>query len=199
VCRRPIIYKISEGRLTASNFFDQLPDFLNRASASVESGATDIQIREKLLPARLIAEVTSRTVELLRGTGVRVFVNDRADIAAAAGADGVHLTATSLPVTTVKSIFGGLFIAVSTHSVEELQAAKSAGADFAVFGPIFETPGKRLPVGLDALRVALGAVGGFPIVGLGGIDRSNMEDVLAAADGIAAIRLFNDPDFNYRT
>ena len=197
--RRPIIYKISEGRLTASNFFDQLPGFLNRATVAAKAGATDIQIREKLLPARLMSELTCRTVESLRGTGVRLFVNDRPDIAASAGADGVHLTARSLPVSTVKANFSGLLIGVSTHSVDELLAARCAGADFAVFGPIFDTPGKAPSVGLDALRAARAAVDGLPIVGLGGIDRSNIEDVLAAADGIAGIRLFNDPAFDFRT
>jgi thiamine-phosphate pyrophosphorylase len=128
-----------------------------------------------------------------------LLVNDRSDIAGAAGADGVHLTAQSLPVAVVREIYGLEFvIGVSTHSLDEARAARAGGADFVVFGPVFETDSKRVygePQGLDKLREVTGALGEFPVVAIGGITIENVGECFAAgASGVAAIRLLNDVD-----
>ena len=87
-------------------------------------------------------------------------------------------------------------VGVSTHTLEEARAARDGGADFATFGPVYDTPSKRAygpPVGLEALREAAGALPGFPVVALGGISEETVAEVLGAgARGVAAIRMFAD-------
>jgi thiamine-phosphate pyrophosphorylase len=124
-------------------------------------------------------------------------VNDRVDIARAAGADGVHLTAQSLPADVVRDICGPDFlIGVSTHSLAEARAAQAAGADLVVFGPIFETESKRAfgePQGLAKLREVTSELGEFPVLAIGGITRENSASCLdAGASGFAAIRMFEE-------
>jgi len=124
-------------------------------------------------------------------------VNDRSDIARAAGADGVHLTSTSLNASVVRRMFGSEFlIGVSTHSADEVRVAREDGADFVVFGPVFSTPSKETygpPQGLSALRDAVSAARNFPVLALGGVTLENAPSCIAsAARGVAAIRLFAD-------
>lgn len=148
----------------------------------------------------MLYELAARSAELVRGTATRLLVNDRADLARAAGADGVHLTARSLEASIVRRAFGPeLLIGVSTHSPAEARAAYEHGADFAVYGPVFDTPSKRAygpPVGLEALREVAQKLAPFPLVALGGVTLENARDVLSAgAAGVAAVRLFGDaPD-----
>ncbi len=138
-----------------------------------------------------------RAVELAQGSATRLLVNDRADIARAAGADGVHLTTQSLSASVVRRCFGSeLLVGVSTHSLAEVCAAESEGADFAVFGPVFETPSKARyggPLGLTRLAEAARTVAPFPVIALGGVTRDNASECLrAGARGVAGIRLFAD-------
>lgn len=156
-----------------------------------------VQIREKSLSARVLYELATRAVAITRGSATRLLVNDRFDVARAAGADGVHLTTRSLPAKVVRSICGDDFlIGVSTHSLETALNARAEGADFVVFGPVFETPSKRIygePQGLDTLREVTSALAGFPVIAIGGINRENADECFrAGASGIAAIRLFNE-------
>lgn len=142
-----------------------------------------------------------RALLLTRGSETRLLVNDRSDIARAAGADGVHLTAQSLPAAVVRKIYGDEFvIGVSTHSVQEAKAARIAGADFIVFGPVFESASKRAfgpPQGLDKLREVTRELDGFPVLAIGGITIENVAACVASgASGIAGISLFNNPE-NY--
>lgn len=135
---------------------------------------------------------------MTRHTVTRLVVNDRADIARAAEADGVHLATRSLETSVVRRTFGSDFlIGVSTHSLAEAQAARDGGADFATFGPIFDTPSKRdygAPLGLEKLSEAARTLAPFPLVALGGITHESAPECLrAGASGIAAIRLFSDP------
>lgn len=188
---RPIIYPITSGRTKSQT----TPDLLRFLQAVVTAQFPLVQIREKSLPARVLYELTTRAVEITRGTKTRVLVNDRVDIALAAGADGVHLTARSLPADVVREICGPEFvIGVSTHSLAEARAAQAAGADFLVFGPIFDTESKRAfgaPQGLDKLREVTSALGEFPVIAIGGITQENSPSVFAAgASGIAGISLF---------
>jgi thiamine-phosphate pyrophosphorylase len=141
------------------------------------------------LTARVLYELTTRAANITRGTATRLLVNDRFDVARAAGADGVHLTSNSLRADLVREICGEDFvIGVSTHSLEEARSASKA--DFVVFGPVFAT-GSKQPQGLEKLREVATALKGFPVVAIGGIDLDNAEECFrAGASGIAAIRLF---------
>lgn len=188
---RPIIYPITTGTATS----ETIPDVLRFLQGVVTAQLPLVQIREKSLPARVLYELTVRAVEITRGSKTRLLVNDRVDIALAAGADGVHLTARSLPADVVRNICGPEFlIGVSTHSLADAQAAQAAGADFVVFGPIFDTESKREfgePQGLDKLREVTSELGEFPVIAIGGITRENLEAcVEAGASGIAGISLF---------
>ena len=147
------------------------------------------------MSARVLYELTARAAEITRDSETRLLVNDRVDIARAAGADGVHLTAHSLPAEVVREICGPDFlIGVSTHSLAEARAAQVGGADFVVFGPVFETESKRAfgaPQGLDKLRELTIALAEFPVLAIGGITRENTASCIAAgASGIARISLF---------
>ncbi len=152
-----------------------------------------LQIRERDLPARDILSISEAAVRIARKTGGRVMVNDRADVARCAGC-GVHLTTRSLAIEAVKRVFGPeMIIGASTHNLEEAVAAENGGADFVVFGPVFETSSKRSygpPVGLASLRAVARSVR-IPVVALGGITLANFHETLeAGAAGIAAISLF---------
>ncbi len=158
-----------------------------------------LQIREKRLNTRVLFELASRAASITHGTTTRLLINERADVASAAGADGVHLTAQSVPVEEVRRAFGsGFLIGSSTHSVTEAVEARNGGADFIVFGPVFETLSKRgygEPVGIDALADVVSTLPGFPVLALGGIKLDNVvECARAGAAGVAAITMFDEPD-----
>lgn len=195
----PTTYLITSGETTSattssSREFLALLALVERAAAARVSL---VQLREKNLSARTLHELAARAARITRGTATRLLVNDRADIARAAGCDGVQLTARSLEASVVRRAFGPDFlVGVSTHALQEARAARDAGADFAVFGPVFDTPSKRQygpPLGLAALREAARALAPFPLVAVGGIDEENARNVLrAGARGVAAIRMFAD-------
>ena len=193
----PIIYQITSGTTTAQTTSND-PQFLNilrSVQVAVDTGVSLFQIREKVLSARVLYELTSRAAEITRGSSTRLLVNDRSDIARAAGADGVHLTGQSLPASVVREICGLEFlIGVSTHSLEEVLAAGDQGADFVVFGPVFATESKLAfgaPQGLEKLRAVSSEAGSIPVLAIGGVSLENMESCLeAGAHGVAAIRMF---------
>jgi thiamine-phosphate pyrophosphorylase len=130
-----------------------------------------------------------------------LLVNDRIDVALACDADGVHLPAGSFDVRDARALIGAeRLVAVSTHSPEEVVAAERAGADFVVFGPVFDTPSKRPygdPLGLDLLKHAA-ASARIPVFAIGGITVDCLYDVRAAgAAGAAVIRAIlaaDDPE-----
>jgi thiamine-phosphate pyrophosphorylase len=197
----PIIYPITSGKTSPQTTPDdpQFSEILRLVRAAVDADVPLFQIREKSLHARVLFELVARAAEITRGSRTRLLVNDRSDIALSAGADGVHLTTQSLPVEVVRSICGAEFlIGVSTHSLEEALAARAGGADFIVFGPVFETESKRAygaPQGVDKLAEVARALGEFPVVAIGGITLDNVDECLqAGARGIAAIRLLNDTE-----
>ena len=149
--------------------------------------------------ARVLFDLVVRAAEITRGSKTRLLVNDRSDIARAAGADGVHLTTQSLPAEVVRNICGAEFlIGVSTHSLAEAQAARAACADFVVFGPVFDTESKRTygePQGLSRLAEVTRELGEFPVVAIGGITVENVRECFdAGASGVAAISMLNDAE-----
>jgi thiamine-phosphate pyrophosphorylase len=198
---KPIIYLITSGTTTNRTTPDS-EDFLqllNLVRAAVAAQIPLFQIREKNLSARLLYELTTRAAALVQGTATRLLVNDRADIALSAGADGVHLTSRSLPAGVVRTTYGSqLIVGVSTHGIDEAKAAQAGGADFVVFGPVFETESKRMfgePQGMTRLGEVVAAIPELPVLAVGGISVDNFEDCLqTGAAGVAAIRLLNNAD-----
>ena len=197
----PIIYPITPAKTTVKTTPEdpQFADILRVVEAAVSSKVPLFQIREKLLSGCVLYELVVRAVEITRGSDTRLLVNDRSDIARAAGADGVHLTTQSLPADVVRKIYGPKFlIGVSTHSSEEARIAKVRGADFVVFGPLFATESKREfgePQGLERLQEITSELRGFPVVAIGGITLDNVAACFdAGASGVAAIRLLNDAE-----
>lgn len=191
-----IIYPITEGHAEASNFGDQLVRIRANAVAAAESGVGLFQIREKRLSGRSLIELTSTVVSATKGSGLGVIVNGRPDVAAAAGAAGVHLPANGLPADAVRRSFGPeILIGVSCHNEDELLAAQNDGADFATFSPVFASPGKGEPTGIEKLRAVVEKSEGFPVIALGGISLDNIAAVLATkAAGVAAIRALSTPE-----
>lgn len=158
-----------------------------------------VQLREKALSTRVLQELASNAVELTRNTQTRLLINERFDVAWAVEADGVQLTSQSMPVDVVRRTVGKDFlIGVSTHSLPEAVEAKDRGAEFVLFGPVYETESKRAfgpPQGVDLLRQVVRELAGFPVIAIGGVNRSNAGACLAAgAAGVAAISMFEDPD-----
>ncbi|MGH9452288.1 MAG: thiamine phosphate synthase [Terriglobia bacterium] len=163
---------------------------------AVDAGIDLIQIRAKGFDARGIVHLAEVAVARARGTGSRVVINDRMDVALATGAAGVHLGNHSMPAATVRAIAPpNLLVGVSCHSLDEAGDAESAGADYILLGPVFETPSKAAygpPLGLEQLSKIAACVS-TPILALGGITLERVKACLkAGATGIAAIRLFED-------
>jgi thiamine-phosphate pyrophosphorylase len=190
----PLIYLITDGAAKDRTFESDSARIAALAKLAIDLRVSLFQLRESALSGKNLFTLSSEVAALTRGTGTRFLVNDRADIAKASGADGVHLKSSSLPSEVVRECFGRDFlIGLSTHTPAEISTAKKA-ADFVVFGPVFSTPGKSEAKGLDGLRSAREVDDEFPILGLGGIDSTNCKDVIAAgASGIAGIRSLNDP------
>ena len=193
---KPLVYLITD-RLslpaTQNHNHPTTPDLTDFIERALTAGVDLLQIRERDASARDILSISEAAVQMDRKTGARVLVNDRADVANCAGA-GVHLTTRSLNAETVRRLFGlEMLIGASTHSLQEVIAAENGGADFVVFGPVFETASKREygpPVGVEALRAASRCVS-IPVLALGGITLTNFHETLeAGAAGIAAISLF---------
>jgi thiamine-phosphate pyrophosphorylase len=192
---KPLIYLITKGETTAANFSEKKKETLEIIETAARHNASVIQIREKALSAKLLFELASEAAEITKNSETVLLVSDRADIALAAGADGVHLTGTSLSAETIRRNFPANFIiGVSAHSLEKVRQAKLQKADFAVFSPIFSTPNKSEPLGLDKLREVCEQVKPFPVLALGGIGEVNYKSVLKIADGFAAIRFLNDTE-----
>jgi thiamine-phosphate pyrophosphorylase len=197
----PLLYLITSGKTTPRTE-PTSPEFkrvLSIVRAAVSSGIQLIQLREKNLRPRVLYELAREAASLTFKSQTRLLINDRADIALAAGCDGVHLTARSIEASLIRKTFGASFlIGASTHSIEEARRASDAGADFAVFGPVYATPSKLsygAPLGLEKMRDAARTLSPFPLIAIGGITQENALQVLGAgASGIAAIRLFNDAD-----
>ena len=159
-----------------------------------------IQLREKDLPARELAELAAEALRRTTGNAA-LFINDRLDVACVCKSAGVHLGERSLPVNEARR-FAGLrsagaefLVGVSVHSLEAAQQAERDGADYVIFGPVFATPSKEslgAPQGLARLREVCEQVA-IPVLAIGGITVETAQQCLAAgASGIAAIRLFQD-------
>jgi len=197
----PILCCVTDRRAFANPA--DLTGVIARAAAA---GVDWIQIREKDLPARDLLALVRAAVSAAKNASAahparraKIIVNDRLDIALAAGADGVHLGGQSLPVAAVNSARAdrvlpeGFRIGVSCHSLDAARAAERDGADYVFFGPVFVTPAKEKfgpPQGIDALAEVSHNLR-IPVLAIGGVNEENARDCFAAgAAGIAAIRMF---------
>ena len=146
-----------------------------------------IQVREKDLSGADLLDLVCRIRDAAAGTKTKVLVNGRLDIALIAGLDGVHLPGDGLPAMQVRPHVRTL--GISCHSLEEAIQAERDGVDYIIFGPVFETPGKKA-VGIDALRRITHSLK-IPVLAIGGITPQNTAAAVdAGAAGIAAIRMF---------
>jgi thiamine-phosphate pyrophosphorylase len=164
-------------------------DLVDVVARALDAGLPAVQLRDKDLPGSALFDLAERLRAATARMRALLFVNDRVDVARAVGADGVQLGAASLPVEAARALLASTaLVGASVHTLEEV--AETA-ADFAVFGPIFETPSKRpygAPQGLDRLREAA-ACARAPVLAIGGIEASNVEAVRAAgAHGVAVVR-----------
>lgn len=177
---------------------------LENIAAAMEAGADWVQIREKDLPVRELLTLAGTAVEMrnARSPAMRVILNDRLDVAIAAGADGVHLGGDSMDIGDVArwrargNAPAEFLIGVSCHSLEEARRASESGASYIFFGPIFDTPSKRsfgTPQGLERLAEACSGAAGVPVIAIGGMGEENgAACIRAGAAGVAAIRLFQE-------
>lgn len=184
--RPPPVHAITD-RLLAPD----LPGMARRAMRGLPPGAVALHLREKDLGGRELLALARALLAACDEAGQLLLVNDRIDVALAAGAHGVHLPSAGVPPEEARRLLGpSRLVGVSCHGFDDVRRARAAGADFATFGPIFETPSKRAygpPVGLEALRAA--ARLGLPLIALGGVDASSAPAAVAAgAHGVAAIR-----------
>ncbi len=181
----PRIYPITDTQISGISHLEQVKKL-------ILGGAAMIQLRDKrAAPAEFYA-AAKESVKLAREHAVLVIINDRVDVALAAGADGVHLGQDDMPVEQARHILGDdAIIGLSTHSVEQARAALSLPVDYIATGPIFFTGTKDRadPVlGIEGLRRVRAAMGPFPLVAIGGIDEDNLQQVLSSgADSVAII------------
>jgi thiamine-phosphate pyrophosphorylase len=163
--------------------------------AACEGGADIVQFRDKLITGRERYTVATRLRKICREAGVLFIVNDALEVALTVQADGVHLGQDDLPVAEAKKLMHPMgvknfLVGASTHSLEQALEAEKQGADYIGIGPVFATPTKPTynPVGVELVRTVTGRVK-VPHVAIGGIDVSNVAEVLAAgAQRVAVVR-----------
>jgi thiamine-phosphate pyrophosphorylase len=154
------------------------------------SGARILQLRLKDYASRDLLTIATTIADLCRERGAMLIVNDRADIARLANADGVHVGQDDLPLAAARSVVGeGMLVGVSTHSVDQAREAEAGGADYIGFGAIYSGGLKNVAnaQGLERLKAVRDAVK-LPIVAIGGITEETAPEVLrAGADAVAII------------
>lgn len=189
----PVTYLITKGDAMPENFPEKRSKILTVVEAAVAAGISIVQIREKEISAKQLFELTTDAAAITSSSSTKLLVNGRPDVVKAAGADGVHLPENGLPIADVRRSFPAPFmIGASVHDPDRARAAKVEGADFIVFGPVFETPEKSAK-GIGALSAICAELDGFPVLAVGGVDGLNYQKVIdAGAAGFAAIRYLND-------
>jgi thiamine-phosphate pyrophosphorylase len=197
--KKPLVCYVSHRKSLAAG--DSAKALLEKIRAAVAAGVDWVQIREKDLSGRELLALAKEAVGIA-GTQAQVIVNDRLDIALAAGAAGVHLGLESLSAQDVvrwcrrENAPAEFLVGVSCHNLEEAREADTAGASYIFFGPVFDTPSKRAmgePQGLARLAEICCSVA-IPVLAIGGISEENAgECIRTGAAGIAAIRMFQEP------
>jgi thiamine-phosphate pyrophosphorylase len=181
----PKIYPITDRSISGLSHLEQVRRL-------IDGGATMIQLRDKDAAAGEFYAHAMEAIAYARARDVKIIVNDRVDIALATCADGVHLGQDDLPPSEARKLLGpDAIIGFSTHTVEHAKAALDLPVDYVAIGPVFSTSTKDDPdpvVGLEGLRAVRSELDSFPLVAIGGIDRSNAGSVLdAGAQSLAII------------
>ncbi|REJ75310.1 MAG: thiamine phosphate synthase [Acidobacteria bacterium] len=181
----PKVYPITDTSLSSISHSEQI-------FRLADGGARLVQIREKLATSAELYKASFSAMQFARSRGLKIIINDRADIALAVGADGVHLGQDDLPPREARALLGGgAIIGCSTHSMEQARIASSEPVDYIAIGPVFPTTTKKDPdpiVGLEGVAAAKRLVGSIPLVAIGGIDTTNFKEVLdAGADSVAVV------------
>lgn len=199
-------YAITNRHLFPGTEEQQLSALVSQTARWATENIDFIQFREKDLSAAALASLTRRILEEIHGTATRLLINSRADVAIAAAAHGVHLTAEpdALRPTHVRRLYAeaGLalpVISISCHTPSEAERARNLGADIVLFAPVFQKSiaGRLISAGqgLEALHAACLATAPVPIIALGGVTHENAGDCMrAGAAGIAGIRLFHQTE-----
>jgi thiamine-phosphate pyrophosphorylase len=190
----PKLYPITDRRLSGLTHAEQV-------ARLCEGGARLVQLREKHLPAREFYAEAVEALRVARSFGAKLIINDRADVALAAGADGVHVGQDDVPPGAVRALLGeGKAVGFSTHGVEQASEAARLPLDYVAIGPVFGTSSKENPdpvVGLGGVRRVRAAVGdAVKLVAIGGLTAETAPAVLeAGADSVALIgALLNTSD-----
>jgi thiamine-phosphate pyrophosphorylase len=171
-------------------------DLIDLARAVAGGGATLVQLRDKVSGTRHMVEEARAMKAALQPFGVPLIVNDRVDVALAAGAAGVHVGQDDMAVEDARGLMGtGLFVGLSIRTPEQAAAAPLALLDYAGIGGVYTTmskAGAKPPIGVhglcEVIKVLRGRIGGFPVCGIAGITAANALPVIAAgADGVSVI------------
>jgi thiamine-phosphate pyrophosphorylase len=178
-------------------------DLASCVTAAVAGGATLIQLRDKFSDSRALVESARSLMRALAGSGVPLLINDRVDVALAAGADGVHLGQKDMRAVDARRLLGpGKIIGITLNHEDQARALSDEDVDYACIGGVFATTSKdnpNPPVGLAGLAriadLARAARPGLPVGAIAGIDRTNLRGVIGAgADGIAVISALFAPE-----
>lgn len=198
------LYYITDRQQFPGDGQEQERRLLAKIAECAAAGVEYIQLREKDLQSRALEELARKAMTAIAGSRTCLLINSRTDVALACGAHGVHLPSNNLAASEARAIFARAgrsepVIGVSTHSLSEVASAEAHGADFAVFGPVFEKSGSANREGLEQLRRIChrteAAQPPMPVWALGGITLENAGlCATAGAAGIAAIRLFQQND-----
>ena len=186
---RPVVCLITDRTRSGS-----VETLVERVSAAARAGVDLVQVRERDLDGGALLDLVRRCVVAVRSTSTRVIVNDRVDVALAAGAHGVHLRHESIPAPRVRTMTPrGFLVGRSVHTLRAADAAAaSGGLDYLLAGTVFPTASKagRAPAG-PALVSAMAAATTLPVLAVGGMTMERIEAVArAGAAGFAAIDLF---------
>jgi len=197
----PLVVYVTDRRAFGLDEPEAAARLLQTIEKAGRAGVDAVQIREKDLAGRALLELARAAVN--RAAHTKILVNDRMDVALAAGAAGVHLGGESVPVAEVVAFRAagrapaGFLIGRSCHSLDEAVRAERDGADYIFFGPVFATPSKARfgpPQGIPALAAVCRGVR-IPVVAIGGITLENADEcITAGAAGVAAIRLFQQTE-----
>ena len=192
--RRPLFLLVTDRARLDPSRHNVVAALLAQVSAAVAAGVDLIQVREPTLPDQVLLEVVSRCVDLARGSKTVILVNDRLDIAVAAGAGGVHLRASSVPATIARlHVPAGFLLGRSVHdAAEAVRVTERGGLDYLVIGSVFPSRSKQdvSPCGLEVLGEVVRAVT-LPVLAIGGVTVDKSVEVFrAGAVGVAAIGLF---------
>lgn len=175
------LYLIGDRKL-----FPDEKTFLEAVETALKAGVKAFQLREKDLTVRELYFLAKKLREITKRNDALLFINDRVDIALAVDADGVHLPSNGFPAHVVRKVWKDRFIiGVSTHSLDEAREA-SEWADFITFSPVFHTPSKGKPQGIEKLKEVKESVK-CKVFALGGIKLENVDEVLPYCDGVAMV------------